>query len=179
MDISDGLSTDLSRLCKASGVGSPDLRRADTRASMFRSRYEKYAEVSILLPWRSMAAKIMVCSLPLPSGGLRRIPRIFGRTRITRIGEVVRGSGSEHRCAGWRSLITQAGRMGSLRETLRPFAATQSRRIGSDALHKRWSYAVPLAASKGCSGRHSNRKTIRPGSGRVSSPPALSGDHAQ
>jgi thiamine-monophosphate kinase len=90
MDISDGLSTDLTRLCKASGVGA-------------RIYAEQIPVPDVPRPLRQMP-KLDPLALALHGGedyGLlftavgrtvTRIPRNFGRTPITRIGEIVSGS---------------------------------------------------------------------------------------
>ena len=91
MDISDGLSTDLARLCQASGVGArihageipivsvswmpPQLARVD-RLSLALHGGEDYG-LLFTVPRRLRS----------------QMPRIFRRTRITRIGEIVRESG--------------------------------------------------------------------------------------
>ena len=91
MDLSDGLSTDLTRLCKAGGVG----------ARIYSDQIPAVA-VPISLQKRP---SLQALTLALHGGedyGLlftarskvaSRIPPIFGHTRITRIGEIVRGSG--------------------------------------------------------------------------------------
>lgn len=90
MDISDGLSTDLARLCKASGVGA---RIYATHIPIVR--------VPGSLPQMPALASLTLALHGGEDHGLLftvrrrmvpRIPRIFGRTRITRIGEIVRGS---------------------------------------------------------------------------------------
>lgn len=91
MDISDGLSTDLTRLCKASGVG----------ARIYSDQIPAVAIPESL----QKAPNLDAPALALHGGedyGLlftarkriaSRIPLIFGHTRITRIGEIVSGSG--------------------------------------------------------------------------------------
>ncbi len=91
MDISDGLSTDLTRLCKASGVGA-------------RIYSDQIPAVAVPLSLQKRPS-LHALTLALHGGedyGLlftarrriaSRIAPIFGRTRITRIGEIVSGSG--------------------------------------------------------------------------------------
>jgi thiamine-monophosphate kinase len=104
MDISDGLSTDLTRLCKASGVGA--------------RIYSDQMPLLAVSPALSQIPELAPLTLALHGGedyGLlftaprqaaSRIPKHFGRTRITRIGEIVRGSGV--------SMISPAGEVSSL-----------------------------------------------------------------
>lgn len=91
MDLSDGLSTDLTRLCRASGVGA-------------RIYSEQIPAVAVPISLQKRP-HLQALTLALHGGedyGLlftarrklaSRIPLIFGRTRITRIGEIVSGSG--------------------------------------------------------------------------------------
>lgn len=91
MDISDGLSTDLTRLCKASGVGA-------------RIYSDQIPAVAVPISLQKLPS-LQALTLALHGGedyGLlftarrklaSRIPLIFGRTHITRIGEIVSGSG--------------------------------------------------------------------------------------
>ena len=91
MDISDGLSTDLARLCRSSGVGA-------------RIHADQVPTVSVpgSLPQIPALAPLTLALHGGEDYGLLftvrrrmapRIPRMFGRTRISRIGEIVRGSG--------------------------------------------------------------------------------------
>lgn len=105
MDISDGLSTDLARLCRASGVGA-------------RIYADQIPVLDVPGPLRHIP-KLDPLTLALHGGedyGLlftvarrmaSRIPRIFGRTRITRIGETVRGTEV--------TIVGPAGEVSSLR----------------------------------------------------------------
>jgi thiamine-monophosphate kinase len=92
MDLSDGLSTDLARLCDASGVGA----RIDSRA---------IPAVTVPEPWRRRGLDPLALALhggedygllfTVPKRRASRIPASLGRTRITCIGEIVRGRGVE------------------------------------------------------------------------------------
>jgi thiamine-monophosphate kinase len=91
MDISDGLSTDLTRLCNASGVGA-------------RIYSDQIPAVAVPT---SLEKRCSLHPLPLALHGgedygllftarkriASHIPLIFGNTRITRVGEIVSGSG--------------------------------------------------------------------------------------
>jgi thiamine-monophosphate kinase len=98
MDISDGLSTDLARLCKSSGVGArinaDQIPAVDVPASLQRSR--ELSPLSLALH----GGEDYGLMFTVARGKASRIPKIFGRTRISRIGEVVRGSGVSIIAAG-------------------------------------------------------------------------------
>ena len=91
MDISDGLSTDLTRLCRASGVG----------AHIFADQLPLVAVPGSLQGLSELDPLTLALHggedygllFAVPRRRVSRIPNVFGRTRITRIGEIVRGSG--------------------------------------------------------------------------------------
>lgn len=91
MDISDGLSTDLARLCKASGIGArihmDQIPAVSVPISQQRSR--EFDPLKLALHGGEDYGLLFTATGRKAS----RIPRIFGRTRISRIGEIVRGSG--------------------------------------------------------------------------------------
>lgn len=104
MDISDGLSTDLTRLCKASGVG----------ARIYADNMPLVAVPASLPQTPSLAPLTLALHggedygllFTVPRQLASRVPKIFGRTRITCIGEIVRGSGV--------SMISPGGKVSSL-----------------------------------------------------------------
>ena len=91
MDISDGLSTDLTRLCRASGV----------RARIYADQIPVVTLPGALRRGRKLNALALALHggedygllFTVPKRMASRIPRVFRRTRITRIGEIERGSG--------------------------------------------------------------------------------------
>jgi len=91
MDISDGLSTDLVRLCRASGVGA--LIHADQIPVVaVPGTLSQVPELDPLnLALHGGEDYGLLFTVPRQIGS--QIPGIFRRTRITRIGEIVRGSG--------------------------------------------------------------------------------------
>jgi thiamine-monophosphate kinase len=90
MDISDGLSTDLTRLCRASGVGAriyaDHMPLVAVPASLPRTL--PLAPLTLALHGGEDYGLLFT----VPRQAASRIPKSFGRTRITRIGEVIRGS---------------------------------------------------------------------------------------
>jgi thiamine-monophosphate kinase len=91
MDISDGLSTDLARLSKSSGVGAriyaDQIPAVDVSGSLQRSR--AFDPLTLALHGGEDYGLLFTVARRKTS----RIPRVFSRTRISRIGEIVRGSG--------------------------------------------------------------------------------------
>jgi thiamine-monophosphate kinase len=91
MDISDGLSTDLARLCKSSKVAAriyaDQIPAVDVPGSLKRSR--KLDPLILALH----GGEDYGLMFTVAKGKASRIPGIFGRKRISRIGEIVRGSG--------------------------------------------------------------------------------------
>jgi thiamine-monophosphate kinase len=91
MDVSDGLSTDLNRLCRASGVGAriyaDQLPVVAVPGPL--ARIPEFAPLSLSLHGGEDYGLLFAVPRPM----LPRIPKIFGHTRITRIGEIVPGSG--------------------------------------------------------------------------------------
>lgn len=104
MDISDGLSTDLTRLCRASGV----------RARIYADRIPAVAVPESLRQKRGLDPLRLALHggedygllFTIPKGMVSRIPPMFGLTRITCIGEILRGSGV--------SLASSDGKVSSL-----------------------------------------------------------------
>jgi thiamine-monophosphate kinase len=90
MDLSDGLSSDLHRLCRASGAGA-------------RVYAEKLPGVAVPGGLRSLKLDAMTLALhggedygllfTVPPRRAARIPKTFRSTALTRIGEIVRGRG--------------------------------------------------------------------------------------
>ena len=90
MDISDGLSTDLARLCKSNGVGAriyADQIPAVVVPGSLRSR--AFDPLTLALHGGEDYGLLFTVARRKAS----RIPRVFSRTRISHIGEIVRGSG--------------------------------------------------------------------------------------
>lgn len=91
MDLSDGLSTDLTRLCKASGVGARIYNEQIPAVAVpesVQSRLRLNASALALHGGEDYGLLFTT-----PSRIASRIPPIFGRTRVTRIGEIVSGLG--------------------------------------------------------------------------------------
>jgi thiamine-monophosphate kinase len=90
MDISDGLSTDLARLCTASGVGAR-IYADQMPAVNVPTSLPRLAEL-IPLTLALHGGEDYGLLFTVPRRMVRRIPRTFGQVQITSIGEVVRGS---------------------------------------------------------------------------------------
>jgi thiamine-monophosphate kinase len=122
MDLSDGLSTDLDRLCRSSGVGA-------------RIREESLPVVRVpeLLRRRGISALNLAIHggedyqllFTVPARAASRIPPAHGGVRITEIGEVVRsrdallisadGKSAHLTPRGWDHFAPQSGRTKSVR----------------------------------------------------------------
>ncbi len=107
MDISDGLSTDLTRLCKASGVGariySDQIPAAAVPISL--QKLPSLYALTLALHGGEDYGLLFTARRKLSS----RIPLVFGRTRITRIGDIVSGSGVKLVDAAGRASILHPG----------------------------------------------------------------------
>jgi thiamine-monophosphate kinase len=90
MDLSDGLSTDLSRLCSASGVGARIYAERIPAVSVPESLKNRAGLDALTLALHGGEDYGLLFTLPRRME--RRVPRFFRRTRITRIGEIVHGS---------------------------------------------------------------------------------------
>ena len=91
MDISDGLSTDLARLCRTSGVGARIHADQIPAVTVPQSlpRLAEIAPFTLALHGGEDYGLLFT----VPRRLTPRIPRNVGRTQITSIGEVVRASG--------------------------------------------------------------------------------------
>jgi thiamine-monophosphate kinase len=90
MDLSDGLSTDLDRLCRASGVGA-HIRAASLPAVRVPQSLRRRGIVAIDLALHGGEDYQLLFTVPAHSA--RRIPRSRGGVHITEIGEIVRTRG--------------------------------------------------------------------------------------
>ena len=91
MDISDGLSTDLARLCRASGAGARIYAEEMPLVSVTRIPPQLAKVDPLTLALHGGEDYGLLFTVPKRLGP--KIPRIFRGTRITQIGEIVRGSG--------------------------------------------------------------------------------------
>lgn len=90
MDISDGLSSDLHRLCGASGVGARIYAEKIPRAAVpDELRALHLDELTMALHGGDDYGLLFA----VPKGAAARIPKRFRGTALTRIGEIVRGRG--------------------------------------------------------------------------------------
>ena len=107
MDISDGLSTDLARLCRASRVGARIYANEMplVSASRIPSELAKADPLSLALHGGEDYGLLFT----VPRRLAPKIPRIFRGTRITRIGEIVRGSGVRIIGANGRASLVRPG----------------------------------------------------------------------
>jgi thiamine-monophosphate kinase len=104
MDISDGLSTDLTRLCRASGVGARIYADLIPALELPRSLLQISRLDPLTLALHGGEDYGLLFTVPRPMAS--RIPKIFGRTPITRIGEIVRRSAVK--------IVTLGGEVSSL-----------------------------------------------------------------
>lgn len=104
MDISDGLSTDLARLCKASRVGARIYADQVPAVKVPRSFPQTAALAHLELALHGGEDYGLLFTVPRRK--ISRIPKTFGGTLITSIGEVVRGSGV--------SIVAADGRVSAL-----------------------------------------------------------------
>jgi thiamine-monophosphate kinase len=104
MDISDGLSTDLTRLCRASGVGARIYADLVPALALPRSLLQISRLDPLTLALHGGEDYGLLFTVPRPMAS--RIPKIFGRTPITRIGEIVRRSAVK--------IVTRGGEVSSL-----------------------------------------------------------------
>jgi thiamine-monophosphate kinase len=94
MDLSDGLSTDLSRLCRASGVGARIYEKEIPGVVVPQSlRQTSYGNGFDALSLALHGGEDYGLLFTVPARWASRIPGAFRGTRITRIGEIVRGRG--------------------------------------------------------------------------------------
>jgi thiamine-monophosphate kinase len=87
MDVSDGLSSDLQRLCKASGVGA--LIRADLLPTVRVTKLERNRGVDPL-QLALHGGDDYELLFTVPKSKAERLPRSVGDLKITRIGEITR-----------------------------------------------------------------------------------------
>ena len=91
MDISDGLSTDLTRLCRTSGVGARIYRDQIPAVAVPESLQKRPILDALTLALHGGEDYALLFTARKRTAS--RIPLIFGHTRVTRIGEIVSGSG--------------------------------------------------------------------------------------
>lgn len=90
MDLSDGLSSDLARLCKASGVGARILQeRLPTAGSAFTDRFHVKKRMQAALHGGD-DYELLFC---VKRSKVWKIPRSFGGIKLTEIGEVTADRG--------------------------------------------------------------------------------------
>jgi len=93
MDLSDGLSTDLSRLCKASGVGARIDAERIPAVSVPESLQKGAGLDALTLALHGGEDYGLLFTMPRQAE--RRMPSFFRGTRMTRIGEIERGRAIE------------------------------------------------------------------------------------
>jgi len=90
MDLSDGLSTDLTRLCRASRVGARIAEQSLPAVSVPEALCAKGIDARALALHGGEDYGLL---FTVPKRWASRLPRLLYGTRITRIGEIVRGRG--------------------------------------------------------------------------------------
>ena len=91
MDLSDGLSTDVGRFCRASRIAANIHADRIPAVPLPRAIEQRYGLDRLTLALNGGEDYGLLFTIPKRFES--RIPKIFRRTRITRIGDIVRGSG--------------------------------------------------------------------------------------
>jgi thiamine-monophosphate kinase len=107
MDISDGLSTDLARLCRVSSVGARIYADQIPRVSGIRIAPQLHNVDPLSLALHGGEDYGLLFTVPRRLEP--KVPRIFRGTRITYIGEIVRGSGVRIVGANGRASLLRPG----------------------------------------------------------------------
>lgn len=112
IDISDGLSIDLYRLCKESGVGARVLEEWIPKAESIPAAGRSKTSQSLRTPaWNALhGGEDLELLFTVPPGRARALPRSIGGVRLTRIGYVMPGSATKQRKQGTSLLLVREGR---------------------------------------------------------------------
>lgn len=87
MDLSDGLSSDLPKLCQASRVGARIMERNLPSVKIAENRREKFAAVELALHGGDDYELLFTVA----KKDVARIPSKIGRVRVTQVGEITSG----------------------------------------------------------------------------------------